>query len=53
MFEQASRTGQETNQDLLHQYSNLLKKLVALARDPDFGKYEVCLSQPGVLENRQ
>lgn len=44
---------QETNQDLLHQYSNLLKRLVALARDPDFGKYEVCLSQPGVLEIRK
>lgn len=44
---------QEDNQDLLRQYSSLLKKLLALARDPDFGKYEVCLSHPGVLEIRQ
>lgn len=47
------KTWQETNQELLHRYSKLLKKLVALARDPDFGKYEVCLSQPGVLEIRK
>lgn len=44
---------QENNQVLLSLLANLLKKLVVLARDPDFGKYEVCLRQPGTLEIRQ
>jgi hypothetical protein len=44
---------QEDNQKLLHQFSVLLKKLVSLARDPEIGKYEVCLQQPGILEIRK
>jgi hypothetical protein len=30
-----------------------VKDLVSLARDPDFGKYEVCMQMPGVLEIRK
>lgn len=41
------------NQELLRRLQSLLKKLVSLARDPDFGKYEVCCQQPGVLEIRK
>jgi hypothetical protein len=41
------------NQDLLCKLGGLLKKLVSLARDPGFGKYEVCMRQQGVLEIRK
>ncbi|KAK6440097.1 hypothetical protein LTR95_003680 [Oleoguttula sp. CCFEE 5521] len=43
---------QTDNADLLCRYGRLLKKLIALARDPNFGKYEVCYSTPGQLEVR-
>jgi len=41
------------NQELLRKLASLLKKLVSLARDPDFGKYEVCMRQQGILEIRK
>jgi hypothetical protein len=41
------------NQELLRKLQSLLKKLVSLARDPDFGKYEVCMQMSGVLEIRK
>lgn len=44
---------EDTNQELLRRLQTLLKKLVSLARDPDFGKYEVCLQQRGILEIRK
>lgn len=44
---------QQNNQDLLSRLASLLRKLVALARDPGFGKYEVCLRDLGTLEIRQ
>jgi hypothetical protein len=44
---------EDTNQELLRKLQSLLKKLVSLARDPDFGKYEVCMQQPGILEIRK
>jgi hypothetical protein len=44
---------QDENQKLLRRFSALLDKLVAMARDPDIGKYEVCLQQAGVLEIRK
>lgn len=43
----------ESNQELLHKLHRLLEKLVSLARDPGFGKYEVCVQKPGVLEIRK
>jgi len=44
---------QDENQKLLRKFSALLEKLVAMARDPEIGKYEVCLQQAGVLEIRK
>ncbi|KAM0709125.1 hypothetical protein Q7P35_003161 [Cladosporium inversicolor] len=44
---------QDGNQKLLRMFSTLLGKLVAMARDPEVGKYEVCLQQRGVLEIRK
>jgi hypothetical protein len=44
---------EDTNQEPLRRLQTLLKKLVSLARDPDFGKYEVVCQQPGVLEIRK
>lgn len=44
---------ENSNKELLSLLANLLRKLVALARDDDFGKYEVCLRQPGSLEIRK
>jgi hypothetical protein len=43
---------EDVNQELLRRLQTLLKKLVSLARDPDFGKYEVCMQMQGVLEIR-
>lgn len=44
---------QDTNQELLHQLGRLLKKLVSLARDPDYGKYEVVMQKQGILDIRK
>jgi hypothetical protein len=44
---------QDENQELLRKFSALLDKLVSMARDPEVGKYEVCLQQRGVLEIRK
>jgi hypothetical protein len=44
---------QDENQDLLRRFSALLDKLVAMARDPAIGKFEVCLQQRGILELRK
>jgi hypothetical protein len=44
---------EDSNQELLRKLQSLLKKLVSLARDPDFGKYEVCVRQQGILEIRK
>ena len=38
---------------MLHRLGVLLEKLVAIARDPDIGRYEVCLQQQGILEIRK
>jgi hypothetical protein len=47
------KSWQDKNQDLLRRFSALLDKLVAMARDPEVGKFEVCLQQRGVLEIRK
>lgn len=44
---------ENSNKELLSRLECLLRKLIALARDDDFGKYEVCLRQPGALEIRK
>ena len=44
---------QDENQELLRRFSTLLEKLVSMARDPQIGKYEVCLQQAGILEIRK
>jgi hypothetical protein len=44
---------QDENQQLLRRLSALLEKLVSIARDPDIGRYEVCVQQQGVLEIRE
>jgi hypothetical protein len=44
---------QDENQELLRRLGVLLEKLVTMARDPDIGRYEVCLKQQGVLEIRE
>lgn len=44
---------QDENQNLLRRFSTLIAKLVAMARGPEIGKYEVCLQQRGVLEIRR
>jgi hypothetical protein len=36
---------QDENQKLLRRLGVLLEKLVSMARDPEIGRYEVCLKQ--------
>jgi hypothetical protein len=44
---------QDENQKLLRRLGVLLEKLVSMARDPEIGRYEVCLKQQGILEIRE
>lgn len=44
---------QDENQELLRRLGILLEKLVSMARDPEVGRYEVCLKQQGILEIRE
>ena len=44
---------QDDNQKLLRRLGVLLEKLVSMARDPEVGRYEVCLKQQGILEIRE